>query len=171
MMDTAHATSCGIEPADDAPCVLRIDDRGRILSVNAAFVESSGFSAEELIGAPYDVARHPDTPEVVGEDLWRRLRAGRSWDGVIKNRRKNGDPYWTRAMVTPVAAGAGGIAGCVALLSKPTRSEVDEVERLYALLRRGVVDGMTGRARATVATGPLSVDGGHRDGVRRVQRG
>ncbi|WP_323054933.1 PAS domain S-box protein [Dechloromonas sp. A34] len=53
------------------------DLKGVISSLNDAFVEISGFSREELVGKPHNVARHPNMPEAAFEDLWRDLKAGR----------------------------------------------------------------------------------------------
>jgi aerotaxis receptor len=63
---------------------------GIITSVNDAFIEISGYSREELIGAPHNIVRHPDVPPAAFEDLWRDLKAGRPWCGLVKNRRKDG---------------------------------------------------------------------------------
>ena len=36
--------------------------------------------------------------------VWATIKAGRPWDGLVKNRAKNGDFYWVRANVTPQQA-------------------------------------------------------------------
>lgn len=78
------------------------DLHGIILSVNDEFARISGFSAQELIGQPHNIVRHPDMPSLVFADLWHRLKAGKDWMGVVKNRCKNGDHYWVDAYITPV---------------------------------------------------------------------
>ena len=40
------------------PIVTKTDLKGRIAYANASFVDISGFSAEELIGASHNVVRH-----------------------------------------------------------------------------------------------------------------
>ena len=49
--------------------VSRTDLRGIITYVNPYFVELSGFSESELIGAPQNIVRHPDMPPEAFEDL------------------------------------------------------------------------------------------------------
>ena len=46
---------------------------------NPAFVEVSGFEKEDLIGQPHNVIRHPDMPPEAFADMWKTIRAGRSW--------------------------------------------------------------------------------------------
>ena len=69
------------------------DRRGNIEYVNNAFLEVSGFSHDELIGAPHNIVRHPDMPPAVYENMWQTISQGKPWMGLVKNRRKNGDYY------------------------------------------------------------------------------
>lgn len=72
---------------------------------NAAFVEVSGYSREELMGAPHNMIRHPDMPEAAYADFWKTIQAGGTWQGTVKNHRKNGDHYWVNATVAPLRDG------------------------------------------------------------------
>lgn len=86
--------------------ITRTDLDGRITYANAAFVEVSGFEHAELIGANHNIIRHPDMPPEAFADLWQAIKRGDSWQGVVKNRRKNGDHYWVQATVTPIVEAA-----------------------------------------------------------------
>ncbi|WP_341647644.1 PAS domain-containing protein [Thauera humireducens] len=68
----------------------RTDRAGRIEVANDLFVALSGFERNELIGQPHNIVRHPDMPPEAFADLWRALKAGMSWSGYVKNRRKDG---------------------------------------------------------------------------------
>ena len=61
----------------------------------------SGFTEQELIGSPHNIVRHPLMPQEAFANLWATIKAGRPWDGLVKNRAKTGDFYWVRANVTP----------------------------------------------------------------------
>ena len=78
------------------------DDKGRITHCNAAFSRVSGYTIEELMGQPHNMVRHPDMPPEAFKDMWQTIGKGRTWVGIVKNRRKNGDHYWVRAHVTPL---------------------------------------------------------------------
>ncbi len=106
------------------------DASGNITFANDDFVEASGYTQEELIGQQQNVVRHPDMPAEAFRDLWSTIKAGDSWVGVVKNRRKNGDHYWVKAAVTPAPGG-----GFMSVRTKPARDEVQAAEALYLRLR------------------------------------
>ncbi|MDR0234325.1 MAG: PAS domain S-box protein, partial [Zoogloeaceae bacterium] len=61
--------------------------KGRIVEANNAFAKISGYSRDEMIGQPHNLVRHPDMPPEAFGDLWRDLKAGLPWRGLVKNRR------------------------------------------------------------------------------------
>ena len=82
--------------------VTTTDLRGVITYVNEEFIRISGFTQQELVGQPHNMVRHPDMPPAAFEDLWRTVKAGKGWQGMVKNRCKSGDFYWVDASVTPI---------------------------------------------------------------------
>ncbi|MDO6774789.1 MULTISPECIES: methyl-accepting chemotaxis protein [unclassified Shewanella] len=89
----------------DKALISSTDPQGVITHCNQAFIDTSGYSREELIGQPHNLVRHPDMPKAVFETMWQTLKSGKVWMGLVKNRRKNGDYYWVSAFVTPVYDG------------------------------------------------------------------
>lgn len=81
----------------DQRLISATDTQGNIRYFNDAFKDVSGFSADELTGAPHNLVRHPDMPPAVYQNMWDTLKAGRPWMGLVKNRRKDGDHYWVSA--------------------------------------------------------------------------
>ncbi|MCK2043938.1 PAS domain-containing protein [Chromohalobacter sp. TMW 2.2308] len=129
------------ELSDEDYLLSRTNLKGVVTYANPAFVEISGFSYEELVGAPHNLVRHPDMPPPAFENLWVTLKKGEIWSGVIKNRCKNGDFYWVHATVTPIFEG-GEIVGYTSVRVKPTAKARADAERAYAAMsagkRRGV---------------------------------
>ncbi len=89
-----------LEPNDIL--VSKTDLMGRIVYVNDAFVRISGFTRQELIGQEHNIVRHPDMPSAAYEDMWMCLKSYRPWQGLVKNRCKNGDYYWVSANAMPL---------------------------------------------------------------------
>ena len=81
------------------------DTKGNIIYCNDAFVTVSGYERQELIGQPHNIIRHSDMPKAAFAEMWRTLKTGNVWMGLVKNKRKNGDYYWVNAFVTPVYEG------------------------------------------------------------------
>ena len=123
--------------ADGRTIVSTTDMLGRITYANPYFVEVSGYSKEELLGAPHNILRHPDMPAAAFVDLWDTVRTGMTWTGVVKNRRKDGCYYWVFANVTPVMEN-GETAGYLSVRTKPSREQVAGADALYKQAARGV---------------------------------
>ncbi|GEA10021.1 PAS domain-containing methyl-accepting chemotaxis protein [Alteromonas sp. KUL49] len=112
------------------------DTRGVIQHCNDEFVEVSGFKRDELIGKNHNLIRHPDIPPTVFKEMWSTLRSGRSWIGLVKNRRKNGDHYWVSAFVTPVYE-KSEIVGYESVRVPALDSEIQRADAVYARMRAG----------------------------------
>ncbi|RMD79654.1 MAG: PAS domain S-box protein, partial [Gammaproteobacteria bacterium] len=109
--------------------------KGVITHANEAFVAVSGFAEEELLGQAHNIVRHPDMPPEAFAELWRCLKAGRPWMGIVKNRCKNGDHYWVDAYVTPLQEGER-IVGHESVRVRAEPELVRRAEAAYARLRR-----------------------------------
>ncbi len=112
--------------------ISRTNRKGQIVDCNEDFVLASGYERSELIGKAHNIVRHPDMPSEAYRDMWATLKNGRPWSGIVKNLRKNGDHYWVRANVTPLADGSGYMSVRVV----PTRDEIRQAEALYADMRQ-----------------------------------
>lgn len=119
--------------------ISHTDAKGQITYVNDEFVEYAGFTRDELIGKPHNIIRHPDMPKEAFRDMWATLKQGRAWQGMIKNRRKNGDHYWVRATATPLANG-----GYMSVRLKASNEEIKAAEALYKRMREGSRDQLRG---------------------------
>jgi methyl-accepting chemotaxis protein len=87
--------------------VSEADKRGDILNINEKFLEVSKYSRDELIGKPHNVTRHPDMPKETFKQLWATIGRGDMFRGVIKNRAKDGTPYYVDAVIAPILGDNG----------------------------------------------------------------
>ncbi|SFV61922.1 Aerotaxis receptor Aer [hydrothermal vent metagenome] len=87
------------------------DAKGRILDVSDAFCMISGYSKKELIGKTHNIVRHPDMPKSVFREMWKALKQKKSWQGKVKNLKKNGDEYWVYANIESILNNKGEIKG------------------------------------------------------------
>ncbi len=114
----------------------RTDLKGVITEANEAFCNISGYSREEMVGAPHNIVRHPDIPEAAFKDMWQDLKAGRPWRSIVKNRRKDGGFYWVVANVSPVREN-GQVVGYQSVRSRPSREEIEAATAAYEKINRG----------------------------------
>lgn len=121
---------------DGVIIVTKTDLKGVITYCNQAFVEISGRSREEIIGAPHNVVRHPDMPPEAFADLWKTIKANKPWQGVVKNRRKDGSFYWAVSNVTPLLE-KGKAIGYVAFRYKATQEQIESASAVYGEIRKG----------------------------------
>ncbi|HET8707409.1 MAG TPA: PAS domain-containing methyl-accepting chemotaxis protein [Pseudomonadales bacterium] len=118
------------------PIVSATDLKGVITRANQVFVEISGYSDAELVGAPHNILRHPDMPAAAFQLLWDTISKGQPWIGIVKNRRKNGDHYWVLAYVTPIFEQAK-IVGYESVRLVAPRDAIERAEKVYARLNAG----------------------------------
>ncbi len=125
-----------IELTDASLIVSKTDLKGRITFVNQDFLDISGFTIDELIGASHNIVRHPDMPPEAFADLWNTVKSGKSWIGIVKNRCKNGDFYWVEACVTPLKEG-GQTVGYISVRKKASRAQIEGAMRFHKALKEG----------------------------------
>lgn len=80
----------------------RTDVNGVITYVNDTFCKLSGFSREELIGEKHSMLRDPDTPEYYFEHLWETIESKKTWQGVLRNKTKNNDDFYSKTSIVPI---------------------------------------------------------------------
>jgi methyl-accepting chemotaxis protein len=90
------------EMANLTSIVSEADLKGDILSCNDKFCEVSQYGRDELIGKGHNTTRHPDMPKEVFKELWSTIGRGKIFRGVVKNRKKDGTPYYVDAVIAPV---------------------------------------------------------------------
>jgi len=114
--------------------VSETNKKGLITYVNDDFCKISGFTKDELIGKPHNMVRHHDMPKLAFNDLWKTVKAGKTWKGIVKNFCKNGDYYWVSATAFPVIKKSGKTR-LISIRTKPTKKEVANAIKLYEKLR------------------------------------
>ena len=134
MRNNQPVTNREVDVMDDQAIVSKTDLNGNITYVNPYFTQVSGFTEQELLGAPQNIVRHPDMPAEAFADLWASLKSGTPWTGLVKNRCKNGDFYWVRANITPIRE-HGKTIGYMSVRVKADRQQIAKAEQVYRTIR------------------------------------
>jgi aerotaxis receptor len=115
--------------------VSETDTKGIITYANNDFCRLAGYTKEELINQAHNIVRHPDMPKIAFKGLWDTIAQGKTWNGIVKNKCKNGDYYWVNATAYPVTKKDGTIK-LISVRRKPTEDEVRNAEALYKQLKK-----------------------------------
>jgi PAS domain S-box-containing protein len=114
--------------------VSKTDLKGRITYGNRIFIEFSGYTEHELLGAPHNLIRHPDMPRGVFKFLWDTLAQKRECFAYVKNMAKDGSFYWVFANITPDLDDRGNVVGYLSVRRAPKRSAVDLLTGVYKMM-------------------------------------
>lgn len=108
--------------SETKPIVSRSDLKGKIIYVNDEFLRVTEFKRDEVMGKPHNIVRNEKTPKILFENLWKTIKSGETWVGVLRNKTKNGDYYWVKAFVSPIKKN-GEIVGYESVRVRPSEEE------------------------------------------------
>ncbi|WFE69224.1 EAL domain-containing protein [Thiomicrospira sp. R3] len=100
-LDQVRLLSQAVEQSPDSVAIT--DKQGRLIYMNPSFERVTGYQIAELKGHNPRLLQSGQTAKAVYQDMWQTLSAGKVWRGELSNRRKNGEIYPSRAIMSPVA--------------------------------------------------------------------
>ena len=133
-MDITFDMFVETEVPEDEVIISRTDLKGVITYVNDTFAKISGYAPEELIGKPHNILRHPDMPRSTFKDLWETIKAEKTWEGYVKNMRKDRGYYWVYAIVSGVYKN-GELVEYKSIRSPVPREKRIEMQYVYDEMR------------------------------------
>jgi len=111
--------------------VMITDTDGHIEYVNSRFNQLTGYASEEVLGNKPSILKSGKTPLEDFRQLWANLKAGREWQGIFHNRKKNGEVYLETARISPLRDEAGEVTHFLAV--KEDITERTRLERNFQL--------------------------------------
>ncbi len=99
-----------------------------ILRVNKAFTETAGYTLEEVIGQLPKILRSGLQDEHFYAMMWQNINTYGTWRGEVWNKRKNGEIYPARLVITAVKDAHNIVTNYVALITDITTSKAAEAE-------------------------------------------
>ena len=118
--------------------VIITDYEGRIEYVNPGFTRTTGYPVEEVVGESVNLLQFGDTPADFYDQMWNTILAGQVWQGDFKNRKKNGDPLWVIASISPIKDENGEITHFVSSQEDITERRRVEAELVQAQKMEGL---------------------------------
>ncbi|MCP5221530.1 MAG: EAL domain-containing protein [Zoogloeaceae bacterium] len=108
--------------------IIITDLQRRIQTVNPAFSDITGYSAEEAIGKTPAMLRSGHMSEELYQGMWESLHVLGHWQGEVLNRRKNGELFPELLTISTVRDPAGQPTQYVALLTDLSRLRQSEAQ-------------------------------------------
>jgi|GEM_PF-586925 len=128
---------------EQSPVSIVITDLdATIRYVSPAFVDATGYSAEEAIGQKPSILKSGKTPDREYAAMWSTITQGKPWQGEWINKRKNGTFFWESVLITPITDENGTMTSYLAIKQDITQRKEAEAEilELNASLEQKVKD-------------------------------
>jgi diguanylate cyclase (GGDEF)-like protein/PAS domain S-box-containing protein len=112
--------------------VMITNERNIIESVNSAFTRLTGYSADDVIGKTPAILKSGQHDAEFYRGMWATLKHDQCWEGLVFDRRKNGEIYPKWLSITAVAGAHGMVTNYVGTFtdqSGPTQAK----ESIYRL--------------------------------------
>jgi PAS domain S-box-containing protein len=121
--------SNAVEQTADA--VVITEPSGKIVYVNPAFEQTTGYSREEALGSTPRLLKSGEHDRHFYKELWDTVLGGRVFRGTLLNRKKNGQIFHSEQTISPVVCAAGRCESLVSVakdITERLRTERQEAE-------------------------------------------
>lgn len=124
--------------------ILVTDASNRIVAVNRAFTEITGYSREEVLGRNPSLLSSGRQETGFYADMWQTLATSGEWQGEIWNRRKNGEIFPEWLTITAVRTGQQPPRHYIAMFTDLTARRQAEARAEY-VARHDILTGLPNR--------------------------
>jgi PAS domain S-box-containing protein len=111
---------------EQSPVSLMITNKeGKLVYVNSKFTETTGYTFQEaILENPRFLKSDMHTADFY-KTLWDTLLSGNVWHGEFRNKKKNGELYWTKSIISSITDNKGEITYFVAV-----HEDISELKKL-----------------------------------------
>jgi len=112
---------------EQSPTIVVITDiQGNIEYTNPRFAMQTGYAFEEVLGKNPRILKSGLMPKSLYEGLWNTILAGNIWHGELQNKKKNGELYWERVVISAIRNIEGKVTNFVAIKEDITEHKKSE---------------------------------------------
>lgn len=127
--------------------ILITNLEGDIEYANPKTCEISGYELNELRGKNINMMKSGETPIEDYQNLWKTITNGENWNGIFRNKKKNGEFYWESCEVAPITDANGSIRNYLSLKQditerKKAEARIEELAFRYQTIMHTTNDGI-----------------------------
>jgi len=111
--------------------VAMTDAKGRIVAINHAFCEITGYRCEEAVGHSLGLLKSNTHDNQFYAGLWHELTGKGFWQGELRSRRKSGETYPQWLTISAIANEQGDNGGYIAVFTDISRLREAEARAEY----------------------------------------
>ena len=116
--------------------IIITDTEGNIEYVNPTFTDITGYSLEEALGQNPRILKTGFTGLVEYQNMYNQITNNKQWQGEFFNKKKNGETYWEKVIISPIVSEDGKIINFVGLKEDITKkkNQEKEIKKLISLV-------------------------------------
>jgi PAS domain S-box-containing protein len=139
--------------------VVVTDAEGRVEYVNPKFTQLTGYNPDEVLGRPMGALNLADQPQGVYKKLFEAAGNGREWKEEFRSLKKNEEPYWELASISPIRDSKGTTTHYLVVQEDITerkcsegalRSAHEDLKRAYESLEKAQSSAITSEKLAAL---------------------
>lgn len=120
------------QAVEQNPTSIVITDKyGNIKYVNNKFLQYTGYTVNEVIGQNPRILKTDNYPPGFFDNLWKTITSGKTWKGEFKNRKKNGEIYCEKAIITGIKDRHGNISSYLGI-----KEDITELKKAEQALKQ-----------------------------------
>ncbi len=114
--------------AQSPSSIIITDVNAKIEYANQSFLNITGYEIDEIMGENPKILSSNKTPKTTFDDLWRHLNNGKTWQGELINKRKDGSEYIESALISPIRQANNEVTHYLAIKEDITEKKQAEIE-------------------------------------------
>jgi PAS domain S-box-containing protein len=101
------------------------DKNGDVVYINPKFTEITGYTPDEVLGKNPRFLKSGEHPADFYQEIWDTILTGKEWNGQFRNKKKNGELFWAKSIISPIVNDRGEIDYFV-----DVQEDVTEIKKL-----------------------------------------
>ncbi|GET25308.1 hypothetical protein NT017_16370 [Prolixibacter sp. NT017] len=106
--------------------IVITDPEGVIEFVNPNFTRKTGYLSNEAVGKTMRIIKSGAHTNQFYREMWETIKSGKVWNGEIQNRKKSGELFWDKVLISPVKDDLNQITHFVSI-----KEDITEKKRMF----------------------------------------